>query len=288
MVAKSNRPPAELISKKTRRELQEYFVGTTLRLIEQAFDDAGIQCDHNFQPTDTGQRRCLVQQYYATLDFANYNDIRKFLNVFAHSLFDLEQSFANSYNAEYAKRTHRTLVACLQTDGYEYKGGKIVPAASLTAATALKEDAIAVDSPYMLQQIERIENQVDSDPRLAIGTAKELVETVCKTILTDRKVRFDPKSELMDLVKLTRAELNLVPDSISDSAKAADTIRKLLSNLATITQSLAELRNSYGTGHGHDGRHKGLSPRHARLAAGSACVLAKFLFETHQHLDESE
>ncbi len=287
MVAKST-SIAELISKKTRRELQEYFVGTTLRIIEQAFEDAGIECDYSCQPSDSGQRRCLVQQYYATINFANYDDIRKFLNVYAHALFDLEQNFDNGYYGEDAKKTHRTLIACLQIDGYEYKEGKIVPIGSLTAAASLKANAIAIDSPYMLQQIERIENQVDTDPRLAIGTAKELVETVCKTILSDRGVEFDPKSELMDLVKQTRAELKLVPANVPESARAADTIRKLLSNLATITQSLAELRNSYGTGHGHDGRHKGLSPRHARLAAGAACVLAKFLFETHQHLDGSE
>jgi hypothetical protein len=288
MVIRLKTPQAELISKKTRRELQEYFVGTTLRTIEQAFDDAGIQCDHSFQPSDSGQRRCLVQQYYATVDFSNYDQVRRFLTVYSHALFDLEQNFENGYGGDYAKKTHRTMVACLQIDGFEYKEGKIVPVGALTAAASLKGDAISVDSPYMLQQIERIENQVDSDPRLAIGTAKELVETVCKTILTDRGVKFDAKAELMDLVKQTRAELKLVPDDIPDSAKAADTIRKLLSNLATITQSLAELRNSYGTGHGHDGRQKGLSPRHARLAAGAACVLAKFLFETHQHLDRSE
>jgi len=140
-----------------------------------------------------------------------------------------------------------------------------------------------VDAPYLVQQIERIENQIESDPRLAIGTSKELVETVCKTILTDRGVEFDRKWELSDLIKRTREELKLVPDDVPDSAKAADTIRRLLGNLGSITQSLAELRNAYGTGHGHDGRAKGLSPRHARLAAGAACTLAKFLFETHQH-----
>jgi hypothetical protein len=289
-VATINSKPAtrELISKKTRRELQEYFVGTTLRTIEQAFDDAGVQCSNDFEPQDSGQRRCLVQRYYATMDFADYEDVRKFLAVYAHALFDLEQNFDRQHFGDYSKRTHRTMVNCLQIDGFEYQEGRIIPIGGLTAAATLKAEAIAVDSPYMLQQIERIENQVDSDPRLAIGTAKELVETVCKTILSDRGVKFDPKSELMDLVKQTRAELKLVPDNIPDSAKAADTIKKLLSNLATITQSIAELRNSYGTGHGHDGRLKGLSPRHARLAAGAACVLAKFLFETHQHHDGNE
>ena len=48
-----------------------------------------------------------------------------------------------------------------------------------------------------------------------------------------------------------------------------------------ITNGIAELRNSYGTGHGKDAKSKGLSPRHAKLAVGAATTLAIFLVETH-------
>jgi hypothetical protein len=59
-------------------------------------------------------------------------------------------------------------------------------------------------------------------------------------------------------------------------------IRRLLSNLGTIAQALTELRNSYGTGHGKSVQAKGLTSRHAKLAAGAAIALAVFLFETHE------
>ncbi|HZZ30473.1 MAG TPA: abortive infection family protein [Phenylobacterium sp.] len=42
------------------------------------------------------------------------------------------------------------------------------------------------------------------------------------------------------------------------------------------------MRNFYGSGHGQDGRARGLTPRHARLAVGAASTLALFLFDTHQ------
>jgi abortive infection Abi-like protein len=273
---------AEIITKKTRRALQEYFVGTTLRTISQAFDDADVACDSKFVSTDSGQRRGLVQQYYASLDFSKWEDVRKFLAVYADAMVSL-QNHIGGYNAESAQSTFARLNDYIRRDGFDFRDGHLAAVGTLPAAAKLKEDAMRVDAPYLLQQIERIENQIETDPRLAIGTSKELVETVCKTILTDRGVAFDRKWELSDLVKCTRGELNLVPEDVPDSAKAADTIRRLLGNLGSITQSLAELRNAYGTGHGHDGRAKGLSPRHARLAAGAACTLAKFLFETHQH-----
>ena len=273
---------AELISRKTRRELQEYFVDTSLRIIARAFDDADIECDLNFTPNESGERRGLVQKYYATLDFSKWEDVRKFLIVYAAVLAKLETP--NPCGLDDARlRQFNDLKAFVLKDGFDFKDGRLVPVGELPAASKLKEEAIKVDSPYLLKQIERIEIQIEADPRLAIGTSKELIETVCKTILTDRGIEFDRKWELMELVKRTREELKLVPDNVPDSAKAADTIRRLLGNLATITQSLAELRNSYGTGHGHDGRATGLSPRHARLAAGAACVLSKFLFETHEH-----
>ncbi|HEY4308451.1 MAG TPA: abortive infection family protein [Pirellulales bacterium] len=277
---------AELVSKKARHELQEYFVNTTLRTIEQEFDCADIACDLSFVPSTSGARRSLVQQYYATLDFGKWADVRKFLAVYAAVLAELEVPNPGRWLNDAQERYFKSLTAIIRRDGFDYQDGRLVPIAGLPVAAKLKEEATRIDAPNLIQQIERIENQIEDDPDLAIGTSKELIETVCKTILADRNVVIDKKWELMELVKRTREELKLVPDGIPEAAKAADTIRKLLGQLAAITQSLAELRNSYGTGHGRDGRAKGLTPRHARLASGAACVLAKFLFETHQHHSE--
>jgi hypothetical protein len=132
-----------------------------------------------------------------------------------------------------------------------------------------------------MQQITRMEAAVVDDPSLAIGTAKELVETCCKTILAERNVEHPKNDDLPALVKLTAKTLELTPSDIPDKAKAAETIKRLLSNLATITQGVAELRNHWGTGHGKVARTKGLQPRHARLAVGAASTLAVFLTETH-------
>jgi AbiJ N-terminal domain 3/Abortive infection C-terminus len=157
-----------------------------------------------------------------------------------------------------------------------YVGVGITPAI-LTA----KETLGGTDPGYVAQQITRMEAAVANDPALAIGTAKELVETCCKTILQARRIQFGKSADLPELVKLTIKELELTPDDIPDKAKAADTMKRLLSNLATITQGVAELRNHYGTGHGKTAGSKGLGPRHAKLAVGAASTLAVFLAETH-------
>jgi hypothetical protein len=151
-----------------------------------------------------------------------------------------------------------------------------------TPGIAAAREALAIaDLGYVAQQITRMESSVVNDPGLAIGTAKELVETCCKTILEERGVAFSKNADIPELVKLAVKELDLTPANIPDQAKAADTIKRLLSNLATITQGVAELRNHYGTGHGKAAGAKGLQARHARLAVGAASTLAVFLAETH-------
>lgn len=77
--------------------------------------------------------------------------------------------------------------------------------------------------------------------------------------------------------------LELLPDDVPSAAKGAEAIRRILSNLGTVAQGLAELRNLYGTGHGKTGSARGLSARHARLAVGCAATLATLLLETHEH-----
>ena len=146
----------------------------------------------------------------------------------------------------------------------------------------LKSTASSFNSEHLTEQIRRMENSINDDPALAIGTAKELVETCCKTILSERGKPVTGTPDIPKLTKATLKELKLVPEDIHEQSRGSDVIKRLLSNLATIANGLAELRGLYGTGHGKDGKSGGLSIRHAKLAVGAASTLATFLFDTHE------
>ena len=109
--------------------------------------------------------------------------------------------------------------------------GRYVGIAGAPAVSAAKESLSVADAGYVAQQITRMETAVENDPVLAIGTAKELVETCCKTILVERSIDVPADVDLPKLVKLTSRELELTPDDIPEKAKAAGTIKRLLSNL---------------------------------------------------------
>jgi len=193
---------------------------------------------------------------------------------------------------EDAERLRKIYNECLEQDGFAIEEktqisgrpvfvGRYV-GLTIPSVPAAKEVLCGTDPSYVAQQITRMEAAIPDDPGLAIGTAKELVETCCRTILSERGREPQGHVDLPKLVKLTSKELELTPGDIPSQARAAETIKRLLSNLATVTQGIAELRNLYGTGHGKDASSKGLGPRHAKLVVGAASTLVVFFTETHR------
>jgi hypothetical protein len=277
--------PTEIISSRTRSEFREYFVfWSVLRDIQTVFRDAGIHPNLEYDPGLGGQRRTLVEQHYRAIDWTNWTDVRKVLQVFEEKLSDLTAIACDpkQHYQENARQDLRRLVDRLKRDGFEYVDGRLRPVGASQHLPDVATVAERIDADELRRQIDRMRDAIEGDPSLAIGTAKEVVETTCKTILASRGLLMDESWDVSRLVKKTREALTLLPSDIPNSAKGTESIRKVLSSLGVVAQGLAELRNLYGTGHGKEGRAKGVSPRHARLAVGAAATLATFLFETHE------
>jgi len=274
----------ELVSIKTRQVFRENMVGWVLREISDEFDAARIDCDLSHQPLVSGQRRTLVEQYYHTVDWADWGQVKKVLQVFETVLHRAEQLAAQPDDHWQKQRQSEVdkLVWCLRKDGFQWTDGRIVSGIGMPLLSDIKATAAVFDAQHMHDQIRRMEASVETDPSLAIGTAKELIETCCKTILAERGKPVSGTPDVSTLTKETLKELKLVPEGVPDAARGADVIKRLLSNLGTIGNGLAELRGLYGTGHGKHGSASGLGTRHAKLAVGAAATFTVFLFETHR------
>ncbi len=146
----------------------------------------------------------------------------------------------------------------------------------------------SLNTEYISKLLNRMHSSIDTDPELAIGSAKEFLESVCKTVLNDQKISYDKDDNLQQLVKKATKGLNLDPDDLPENTKALDSIRPLLKSLGTISHMMAELRGQFGTGHGKDARTKGLGSRHAKLAVGASSAVAIFLYETYQERNSKE
>jgi hypothetical protein len=117
------------------------------------------------------------------------------------------------------------------------------------------------------------------DPELAIGSAKELLESVLKTVTGDHEQK--PVDNIQILLKKAQAELDLDPKGMDAARPGAESLRRTLSNLGQVVIGVAELRNLYGTGHGRS-KSLELELAHARLVVNAAISIATFLLEVWQ------
>lgn len=152
-----------------------------------------------------------------------------------------------------------------------------------TVVQSTAEDLkVKFSSEYISQQIDLMVSMQKTNPTEAIGKAKELIESCCKTILDEMSI---PRSKNDDVPQLTNKVLDvleLLPSSIQPSDQGADSIKAVLGNLRAIPSKLAELRNPYGSGHGKSASYVGLQERHAKLAVNCSMAFVDFIWSTYE------
>ena len=136
-------------------------------------------------------------------------------------------------------------------------------------------------SDYMSSQIDSLMRMREENPTDAIGKAKELVESCCRTILKETGVGETKDWSMNELIKATKQKLDIDTESVSDSLPEAATVRKILGSLSGLVGGIAEYRNSWGTGHGKAADFEPLFVRHAKLAVGSSITLTEYLWDTY-------
>lgn len=135
---------------------------------------------------------------------------------------------------------------------------------------------------YVNKQISLMNNSIESNPHLALGICKELIETCCKHILSEVGIEFNKAWDLPRLVKVTNKQINLMPFEVDNIDLAKSSISKILAGFSNIVHGISELRNSYGTGHGHMPEFKTLDSIYIKLAVSSSSELAIFYLSLNQ------
>ena len=135
------------------------------------------------------------------------------------------------------KERIKVIMTKVGLDGHD-RGAKVV-------ASLLKEAGMEVVYLGLYQSPEGIVKAALDEDADVIGVSYLSGEHL---VYTPRIVEEMKRNGLDDVLLIAGG--SFPPEDIPEKAKAAETIKRLLSNLATITSGIAELRNSYGTGHG--------------------------------------
>lgn len=135
---------------------------------------------------------------------------------------------------------------------------------------------------YVSKQIRLMNNSIENNPHLALGISKELIETCCKYILNKANVEINKEWDVAKLVKETNKQIDVMPFEVENIELARTSISKILSGFSNIVHGITELRNSYGTGHGHSPEFKSLDIIYTKLAVSASSELAIFYLSLEQ------
>jgi hypothetical protein len=256
----------KVFSRRTLGEFEDASASIPLRQLNRAFEGANIRPGEDPGGSD-GARRVQFRRYIAGV---NQHDPQQ-LDRLGDALGALIKEVAAS--------KEEFLVKAAERDGFLFADGVFRPAGTTSGSFAVTR---VEDLAFIDDRGRRLHLLANDSPTDAIGGATELVESVCRTVL---RLLGEPApgktADLVDIAKSTLKALELVPAGIDDAKNSAGLVRRCLQQLGAVVASLGGLRNVHGSGHGRDGKWKGLSPSHARLAVGAAVTFAGFVAETY-------
>jgi len=259
----------KVFSKRTLGEFEAASASIPLRQLNRAFEGAKIRLGED-PGGPAGERRTQFRRYVASVDQQDPQQLDRLGDALGALI------------KEVATSKEDFLVRAGERDGFVFADGvfRLAGTALGSFAPTRVEDLASIE-----ERGRRLHLLANDSPTEAIGAAKELLESVCRTIL---RLVGEPApaktANLVDIAKSTIRALDLIPAGLDDVKKGAALFRGCLQQLGAVVASLDELRNVYGSGHGRNGKWEkweGLSPRHARLAVGAAVTFAGFVAETY-------
>lgn len=265
----------DLISKATRNEFREILTGYTLREIEMIFDAGNLppRPDHDAQVG--GQRRGLVECYYANLDFTSVADVRRLLAVYEELILNLRTVAERNGETDSVKL--RSLLRRMERDGFRYENGRFV-SDSLASALANATSLVRLTDDSIQEHIRKASIKIaNGDSAGAITNAYTLVEEFLKQVLRRTRTPFkETDGDIRSLYKVVSGPLNLDPGGESLEGY----LRAILGGLQSQVGGLYELANKTSDRHA---RRYNPAPHHARLAVNAAFTLCEFLLESLEY-----
>ena len=139
------------------------------------------------------------------------------------------------------------------------------------------------ESLHIQKQVETLERSLPHDPGTAVSFCRTIIETTCKTILTDRNIPVEKKWKAPKLWAEAQKCLNLGQHENGDYDKRLNTAsKKVVDGLTGIIEGVVTIRNDYGlAAHGPDAYAPMLDESYALILARATDAVVGLIFKTH-------
>ncbi|WP_137726559.1 abortive infection family protein [Prescottella subtropica] len=259
---------SDLVSRGTRGRFRDAATGSTVSVISTAFQDEGFVPKLESSYEDSSVRRVTAQQFMESVNWGDEQHVVRALRAMERVLEDFDEQYVEKFWTSLAHDGYKrdTDTGRLSFPSHGLPEGSL---ANLTEASVIRS------------HLNRIQVAVENDPELAIGSAKDLIESTAKLVLTDRGITFTKDDDLGQLANRAQEALSLRPSQVGTSGPDGGSgVKRILGGALSIATGLSELRNAYGTGHGRDRKPSGLGTRHAHLAANAAYLWCQLMLDT--------
>lgn len=269
--------PRDLVGRRTRTAVRELMSDTVLHDIDTMWESEGFPPPPEIEPVG-GQRVTRFEAYIRNVDWAAHHDAERALRVFQDALTNI---FLFWDDNQYRDRAITNIRRAVSRDGLEIDDEWLI---RIPRRVEFNPSSLhnLTDPSAILQGLERLSVALHADPELAIGGAKELMESTAKIALIETGRTDDslPKADFGKLINEATDALGLRPEKGNDLPDSRQAVRQILNGTRQIAVGLGEFRNSFGTGHGPARRRSGLSERHARLAVNAATLWCELILDT--------
>lgn len=142
------------------------------------------------------------------------------------------------------------------------------------AAPAAEDLANLSDGSAIRENLARLQRGLDGgDAPATIGTAKDLIESTAKLVLTADGQTITKTEDLPSLIKRTHQVVNLHAASAAHTnPEVQAAVKQIRGGLQSVALGVVKLRNTAGTGHGHVLASPSGLADDARLAAEAAAA----------------
>lgn len=264
----------ELISKATRNEFREVLTGFVLREIDMVFESAGLSPKQDFDPQVGGQRRSLVEQYYANVDFTNPSETQRVVGAYEELMLQLNAHPSQWADENRRKEVIQKLLSRMERDGFRYERGHFISDA-LRALSLDTPSLVALSHESISEHVEKAQAKIAAgDAAGAITNAYSLVEAFLKEILRQTNSSFkENEGDIRSLYNSVADTLNLNPKG----EHLESHLKSILQGLKSLVVGLYEVANKASDRHA---RRYNPAPHHAKLAVNTALTLCEFLLDS--------